>query len=215
MSWAKDLGGKISDAGKKAGGAVSDAVKDGGKAVSGAGGKVSKELKEWRDNVANLDGAGISEELWGEGGRYAYMAAAAVMEARSPTGTPLSKDHKKALRPHFGDLVDRVSIHWGVAPLDEWAQDKIGVKLGDTDTLAQTFGHDIYVRQEAGKMEAKAELSLLGHELIHAAQYEKHDSSLSKFGYHYFKNYKKAGQNYRNNNMEKEAYTWQAEFDKT
>ncbi|HEY9837936.1 MAG TPA: hypothetical protein V6D27_13690, partial [Vampirovibrionales bacterium] len=52
---------------------------------------------------------------------------------------------------------------------------------------------------------------LLSHELIHCQQHERL-GSLGNFGYHYFKEYKKAGEIYRNNQLEVEAFEFEKEF---
>jgi len=209
MGWIQDAGKKISGSVKTGVDELVDFVKDPVEGFENAG----EELRRWRDNVRNLSPAGVSEELWGEGGRFAYPAGAAIMSKRSPTGVPLADSYKGALRPYFGDVVDRVTIHWATPPLDEWAADKFSISLEDTDTEAQTFGHDIYVKYGEGEKATEDELSLLAHELVHALQYEKYGRSFSNFGYHYFKEYKKAGLDYSGNDMEEEAYRRQEEFD--
>lgn len=211
MSWISDAGKKISGGVKTAAGEVADFVKD---PVDGFE-NMGEELRRWRDNVRNLNPAGVSEELWGEGGRFAYPAAAAIMAKRSPTGEPLSDPYKAALRPYFGSVVDSVTIHWATPPLDEWAADNFSISLEDTDTEAQTYGHDIYVRFSKGEKDGEDELSTFAHELVHVQQFEKYDSSYANFGYHYFKEYKQAALSYERIDMEEEAYHRQAEFKRT
>ena len=174
--------------------------------IAGEFENLGEELRRWQDNVANLDPAGVSEELWGEAGRFAYAAGAEIMAKRSPTGVPVQANYKDALRPHFGDLVDRVTLHWGTDPLDKWAADKFSISMTDVHTAAQTFGYDIYIRQHQGAESVEDELALLAHELVHTEQFARLGDSYSNFGYHYFKNYKKANQEYAGNKMEREAY---------
>jgi hypothetical protein len=167
------------------------------------GGDLGKAGEELKTGIGNLNPAGVSEELWGEGGRLAYTSAAAVMSKRSPTGEPLSDAQKSALRPYFCALVDKVTVHWATPPLDEWAANNFRVRLDDPETVAQTYGYDIYFKYRSGEYDS--ELPTIVHELVHVQQFEKYGSSFSNFGYHYFKNYKKANLNYLNNDMEVEA----------
>jgi hypothetical protein len=48
-------------------------------------------------------------------------------------------------------------------------------------------------------------LELIAHELVHSQQCERL-GGMSNFGYEYFREYKRANQNYRNNRLEIEAY---------
>jgi hypothetical protein len=209
MSWITDAGKNLSGSVKTGAGELADFVKDPVEGFDNMG----EELRRWRDNIRNLNPAGVSEELWGEGGRFAYPAAAAIMSKRSPTGEPLSDAHKSALRPFFGAVVDKVTVHWGTPPLDKWAADNFSVKLEDTDTEAQTFGYDIYIKYRMGEQGAEYELTGLAHELVHVQQFERYGNSFSNFGYHYFKEYKQANLQYAANDMEEEAYSRQAEFE--
>ena len=211
MSWIKSAAKKISGEASTVLDEMTDFVQDPVESFN----SMAEELREWRQKVANVNPAGVSEEIWGEAGRFAYPAGAAIMAKRSPTGEPLSIDHKAALRPYFGELVDRVAIHWGTPPLDEWAADRYSISLEDTDTIAQTYGHDIYVRYGKGDKGVEATLADLAHELYHAGQYEKHGTSYSNFGYHYFKGFKKAGMSYASNPMEMEAFAFAEEFTRT
>jgi hypothetical protein len=171
------------------------------------------------DSWINLNcrgiGPSLSEEAWGEGGRVAYVSGAEIMLARSPMGVPLNSRLKQALRPVFNDVVDRVRMHWDVEPLDRWARsnvadiERIGIDIGYPDTTGQTYGHDVFIRYSESSIDdstrTQDRLHLLIHELQHVVQYEKWDSSLSNFGYHYFKKYKQANQSYENNEVEVEA----------
>jgi hypothetical protein len=165
-----------------------------------------KEAQSAWDKVKNLNPAGASEEAWGEAGRHAYPAAAKVMSKRSPTGVGLDKDMKAKLRGQYGELVNKVTIHWGTPGLDEWTAAKYGIRLTKGDSEAQTYGHDIYIKWRKGQKPDSYILNMLRHEMMHARQYERFDKSLSNFGYHYFKEYKKANQNYEKNKLEREAF---------
>ena len=172
--------------------------------------KVSDRLAKFERDIRHLTAAGISEQLWGEGGRAGYVSAAKIMQGRSPNGEPLSEKMKAHLRPHYGDLVDRVKLHWGVAPLDAWTASKlknVRIEIGDVDTAGQTFGYDIYLRDGKFEGEYKDRLELVAHEIAHTKQFVKWGESLSNFGYHYFVNFKKANQTYANNSLEIEAET--------
>ncbi|EAZ88805.1 DUF4157 domain-containing protein [Crocosphaera chwakensis] len=150
--------------------------------------------------------SGLAEEAWGEAGRIAYQGAASIMSKRSPTGEPLDASLKDALRPHFGGLVDRVTLHWGTPGLDKWSANQIGINLSGTESAAQTYGHDIYIEQQKPSSYSQGLVGLIIHEMTHSQQYENYSSSLSNFGYNYFKKYKQAGQSYENNELEKKAY---------
>lgn len=202
MGWLHDAVKKLPEGTKDMIGGLVDFVKDPVDDFENLG----EELRRWRDNVLNLNPAGVSEELWGEAGRFGYTAAAAIMAKRSPTGKPISSEYRSALYPFFGETVHKVTLHWSTPPLNEWVADKFKVSLENTDTVAQTFGYDIYIKYREGENSPYEELELLAHELIHTQQFEKHDRSYSKFGYHYFKEYKKANLSYKNNKLEREAY---------
>ena len=170
--------------------------------------RVSDRLAKFERDVRNLSPTGISEELWGEAGRLGYVSAAKIMNSRSGAGVPLSDKMKAHLRPHYEGLVDRVRIHWGVDPLDKWVASKakdIYINIEGGDTAGQTFGYDIYIRQNQDSGDYLETLHLMAHELAHSKQFERYGKSLSNFGYHYFKNYKKAGLNYERNRLEVEA----------
>ena len=74
--------------------ALASAGEDIGREVANLG----EEAKRQWDNIRHLDPAGASEELWGEAGRVAYVAAARIMQRRSPTGQPLDDRMKYVLR---------------------------------------------------------------------------------------------------------------------
>ena len=152
-----------------------------------------------------------SVELWGTGGRAGFPASAAIMQARNANrpGGAISAADKAALRPRLGSIVDRVTVYYGADPLNAWGAGSYTVKLGGAEAGAQTFGRNIYVRSSLGGLSDRDRLSTLIHELTHAQQYERFGSSLSNFGYEYFKAYKKGGLSYEANKLEKDAYAQQ------
>ncbi|MEO6812004.1 MAG: DUF4157 domain-containing protein, partial [Isosphaeraceae bacterium] len=148
-----------------------------------------------------------SVELWGTGGRVGYVASAGIMSARNTNrpGTLISPSDKAALRPKLGSVVDNVTVYYGADPLNAWGAGSYTIKLGGTEASAQTYGNNIYIRSSKEGLSDRDRLSLLIHELTHVQQYQRFGSSLSNFGYEYFKEYKKGGLNYENNKLEKEA----------
>lgn len=177
-------------------GDIADTIKD-------APGTIQDELQRAWEIIQNVDPTGASEEVWGEAGRLAYVSAAEIMNKRSPTGSALPDPMKTILRPYFGGLVDRVTIHWGTPLLDEWAAARFRISVTDIESAGQTYGYDIFIRAPAGINEGN--ISVIAHEMVHSEQFERYEASLSNFGYHYFKKYKQAGQDYANNGLEEEA----------
>jgi Ca2+-binding RTX toxin-like protein len=147
-----------------------------------------------------------SESQWGNFGKLAYPAAALKILRDNPFGSALTDVQKGYLRPYFGSLVDRVSIHYNALLLNElgYGQDFPKVRLSNTE--GQTFGLNIYISEP--EENSLAQLSLIAHELIHSLQYERRGSSLVAFGEDYFRGYHSGGLKYDNNPMEKEAYAF-------
>lgn len=164
-----------------------------------------KELAAIWKTIKDIDPETADLELWGQAGRHAYPTAAAMMISRSPKGIELSDDLKEVLRKYYGTTVDRVKIHWGVEPLDKWAAARFHIELESVDTTAQTFGYNIYIQQRQPDRISDEIIDTLAHELVHVDQYERFGSTLSNFGYHYFKEFKRGGQKYENNRLEIEA----------
>lgn len=148
-----------------------------------------------------------SIELWGKAGAYGYPQAARIMRSRYAWKRPqrLPRREHQALRRYFGRTLDRVSIFWGAQPLNEWGHGRYKVKLAGERAAAQTFGYAIYVRYPMHRMTPRSRVRLLAHELQHVRQYERFGHSLKRFGYEYFKGYKKAGLNYHRTPLEVEA----------
>ncbi|WP_437807797.1 eCIS core domain-containing protein [Sorangium sp. So ce1078] len=151
---------------------------------------------------------GLAEEAWGEAGRYAYSAAANIMRLRNANRPEeaLPRHDRAVLRKYYGDLVNHVSVFWGADPLNEWSFGPHTIFLGGVESSAQTYGQYIYVRYAQEDMSVRDRLALLAHELVHVQQFERFGSSLSEFGYQYFREYKRADQNYENNKLEREAF---------
>jgi len=91
--------------------------------------------------------------------------------------------------------------------MDEWSAGGMRVNLGQSD--AQTYCNRIYFNDP--KSDDTSQLSLVAHELIHSKQCEQLGGA-GKFGYHYFKEYKRANQSYENNKLEKEAFAFENQF---
>jgi hypothetical protein len=153
----------------------------------------------------------VSEKAWGEAGAAGYTIAQRWMLANNGKSRSLDKTQKHYLRPHFGDLVDRVRVVYNANMIDEWSA--AGFSIKQTRSRGQTFGHRIYLNPSYRKGDS-SQLITLAHELVHVKQFERYGSTYGKFGFHYFREYKRAGQNYRNNKLEKEAYNFDCQFTK-
>jgi hypothetical protein len=164
--------------------------------------------------LPNLTPARLSEQAWGEAGRVAYTAAAGIMRGRYGARTPesLSSAERTALRPFFGGIVDRVKVYYRASPLNQYKFGRFTINLGGEDSAAQTYGRNVYVKGSKSARTDEDRIELLAHELVHVQQYERFGRSLSNFGYQYFREYKRAGLNYRNNKLEREAYNRVAEI---
>jgi len=152
----------------------------------------------------------IAERVWGNAGSSAYQAAASAMRGRNGRSQGLDEVQKKYLRPHFGDLVDRVAIIYGARMLDQWSAFGKEINLSGVDTAAQTYCNRIYVR-DSYKPNDFQQLVTLSHEMIHSKQCEELGGE-GEFGFHYFREFKRAGENYENNKLEQEAYSFENQF---
>ena len=152
----------------------------------------------------------LVEQAWGEAGAVAYPAAADVMRGRNGGSQGLDVSQKQHLRPHFGDLVDRVVIVYGARMMDQWSAGGKEINLSGVDTAAQTYCNRIYVR-DSYKSNDSQQLVTLSHEMTHSKQCEELGGE-GKFGFHYFREFKRAGQNYENNKLEQEAYSFANQF---
>jgi hypothetical protein len=145
----------------------------------------------------------ISEAAWGEAGSSAYKAAAATMRGRHGSSVGLDDIQKKYLRPHYGNLVDQVVVVYNAKMMNEWTALGKKIPLGGVESAAQTYCNRIYVRDSYQKGN-RDQLLLLAHELRHSQQCQELGGE-GKFGYHYFREYKRAGLSYENNALELSA----------
>jgi hypothetical protein len=154
----------------------------------------------------------LVEKAWGEAGEKFFPDAAVLMAIRNNNFKSLTITQKDILRPHFGDLVDKVSISYNAQMLDDWTIADISIHLTEGETLAQTFCYQIYVHDSYKPNDIK-QLITLAHELFHSKQCENF-GGLRGFGFNYFREYKRAGLNYANNILERQAYDFENEFAK-
>jgi hypothetical protein len=151
------------------------------------------------------------EQLWGEAGAGAYQAAANWMRANNGSSQSLDTLQKQYLRPHFGDLVDRVAVVYNANLMDELSAG--GYRIPMSQSAAQTYCDRIYV-DDPYQQGDLAQIVLLAHELTHSRQCQNYGGA-GTFGFHYFREYKRAGQNYANNRLEREAFDFEAQFAST
>jgi hypothetical protein len=157
--------------------------------------------------------AEAAEEAWAIAGRTGYPAAARWMESNNGRSQSLDETQKQYLRPWFDDLVDRVAVIYNANLMDEWSAAGYRIDVGDSH---QTYCWRIYIDdpyQTGGINQIFDQLVDLSHELVHSRQCENLGSEVN-FGYQYFREFKRAGQSYRNNVMEQEAYNLESEFKK-
>lgn len=150
------------------------------------------------------------EQAWGEAGSAAYQAAARTMRERNGSGQGLDETQKRFLRQRYGGLVDQVSVRYGARMMSEWCALGKCVNLGGVDSAAQTYCDRIYVSDPYKPNDAD-QVVLLAHELRHSQQCRERGGEGS-FGFHYFREYKRAGQNYANNSMEVDAVNVARDF---
>jgi hypothetical protein len=141
-------------------------------------------------------------EVWGNSGIVMFNVATNVTASRNPAGQTLTIEQKKALRPLFGKLVDRVQVNYSAQLMDRWSNGNEEVHVGDVDSAAQTFCDRVYVRDSYKP--SRGQILLLAHELVHSLQCEQLGGA-NNFGYKYFKSYYQAGKRYADNPLEKEA----------
>lgn len=150
----------------------------------------------------------VPETTWANAGAVAYQTAAKLMAQQNGAPQELDEIQKYFLRPHFGDLVDRVQVIYNSQLVDDWIAASFRIKVGHSN--AQVYGNRIYIK--GGYKAADIDqLILLAHELVHVQQYEEL-GTLEKFGSEYFQEYKRGGQLYKKNVFEQEAFAFEAEF---
>lgn len=156
---------------------------------------------------ANCHSIGCS--AFGEAARALYTEAAHTMGRRSEGKYKrgLTFDEKSILHPLYGDLVDRVTVHFSTPPLDKGHIGNYTFSWSGVYTGAQTFGYHIYFRDSRSIVLNNFEdyALTLGHELMHSRQYEQRGKNISRFGQDYIKAWCEAGREYAANPMEKEA----------
>jgi hypothetical protein len=147
----------------------------------------------------------IVEDLWGEAGQAAYKTASEIMYRTNGSSRSLDDEQKKWLRPLHGSPVDRVSVIYNSRMMERWGIPGTGkdIVLRKPESEGQTYCNRIYIR-DGYKPGDINQIYLLAHELEHSAQCERL-GGMGKFGWHYFREYKRAGLNYENNKLEKEA----------
>lgn len=150
------------------------------------------------------------EQAWGEAGSAAYQAAARIMRERNGSGQGLDETQKRFLRQRYGGLVDQVSVRYGARMMSEWCALGKCVNLGGVDSAAQTYCDHIYVSNSYRPNDSD-QLALLAHEVRHSQQCRERGGE-GGFGFHYFREYKRAGQNYANNSMEVDAENTARDF---
>ncbi|MEP0915072.1 DUF4157 domain-containing protein [Leptolyngbya sp. GB1-A1] len=155
----------------------------------------------------------LSEEAWGQAGQAVYRQGSEAMlsraSARGSSPRPLDEYQKRYLRPHFGNLVDNVVVFYNVPPLDDWQI--LGMTINNSHTDAQTFCERIFVNGQYNSTN-RNQLVLLAHELMHSQQCQR-VGGIERFGYEYFRAYKRANLNYDNISLEQEAYAFDARFE--
>jgi hypothetical protein len=156
------------------------------------------------DPTKNIPGSKyVAEQAWGEAGRSAYPSAASIMRGRHGNSVGLDDIQQKFLRPHYGNLVDQVVVFYNAKMMSEWTALGKKIDLGETESAAQTYCSRIYVSGSYQKGD-RDQLLLLAHELRHSQQCQELGGA-GKFGFHYFREYKRAGLSYENNELEKSA----------
>jgi len=182
--------------------------------IVGLGGLKFQSFQAERCHLANIDCypyiKQLSEEAWGQGGAIAYQAAAQLMRANNSISQYLDETQKRYLRPYFGDLVDRVVVIYNAKLMDDWLYADFKIDISQIDSIAQTYCERIYV-EDSYKLDDSRQLTLLAHELTHSRQCEQF-AGADKFGYYYFREFRRAGQRYEKNKLEREANEYEGQF---
>lgn len=142
-------------------------------------------------------------ELWGWTGSALYPQTASLLKQRAQQGERLLSSDKEALRRIYGDLVDRVWIHWNTPRITEIGDGFVLIPADSADF--QTYGYHIFSSYDRNMVHSRKRIKRLIHELKHVEQFEELGHSLEEFGYRYFKAYYRAGKRYDRNPFEKEA----------
>jgi hypothetical protein len=151
------------------------------------------------------------EEAWGQAGAVAYEAAAKTMLVRNARGKRnLDIFQKRYLRDNFNDQIGRVSIVYDAQLMDRWVIGSMSIHLGTVDSTAQTYCDRVYIRASYKPKDIE-QLIVLSHEMVHVRQCRQL-GGMKKFGYIYFREYKRANQKYEKNKLEREAFIFQKKF---
>lgn len=150
----------------------------------------------------------VSEKAWGNVGALAYQVGHHLMVSNNAPAQGLDAMQKQYLRPYFGDLVDRVVVVYSAVLMEDWVAASFKINVGESN--AQVYGDRIYIKDSYRPGDLN-QIILLAHELYHCKQY-KELGSLSKFGYHYFRQYKKSDLIYEKNIFEQEAFAFEKYF---
>lgn len=122
----------------------------------------------------------------------------------------LDETQKRYLRPYFGGLVDHIVVIYNAKLMDEWVHAGFKTEIGLGDSTAQTYCERIYIDDKYKSIDS-AQLTLLAHELIHSKQCEQFGGG-GEFGYYYFREFKRAGQSYEDNKLERNANNFEIQF---
>ena len=152
----------------------------------------------------------IVERAWSEAGAVVYQVAAQWMRTNNGSSQRLDETQKRYLRLYFGGLVDRVVVVYNAKLMDDWLYAAFKIDIVQGDSAAQTYCKRIYV-DDPYKPGDSGQLTLLAHELTHSRQCEQF-GGISEFGYHYFREFKRAGLSYENNKLETEAEDFERQF---
>ncbi len=133
--------------------------------------------------------------------RTAAVSASAQVHLANGPGQALTAYQKHRLRPFFGDLVDRVAIHYGALLAGETFVSGERLSWGFS---GQTFGRDIFLTAPLNEG-WDGQLVTLAHELFHAWQYERDQASGRDFFRGYCRGWAEAGFSYEGNVYEQQA----------
>jgi len=182
--------------------------------IGGYGGKIIDNTEEFFKNPVGTTKEELermtpkAKDLWGRAGRVAMPAAEKIMKERNKKKEHLTNRMKYALRPIFGDLVDRINVRYNSKMLDKWSALGYEIRLSGVDTVGQAYGYDVFLAYPKSRFNSEPAdmLDLLIHEITHVQQMRNIKNTVADFGYRYFWEFKVANLNYAENKLEKEAY---------
>ncbi|MBF0299487.1 MAG: hypothetical protein HQK51_12250 [Oligoflexia bacterium] len=137
------------------------------------------------------------------------IAAAEEQVRRSNgSGSGLSVSQKEKLRPFFGELVDRVRVHYKSLLSGEVCWNNKCLTYG---YAGQTFGHDVYLVDQITEDDVN-QLSTIAHEMKHIEQIERVGTGIKWYANYcthwvYDNTY-----SYEKNSLEREAYEFENYF---